>query len=131
MTPTPQSNADATLTRPLRREDGRLDPTRPAAELERQVRAYDPWPGSFVDLDAGRLIVHAATAEPGAATEPGVIDVLGLGTPRGAARRRETDALGRLHPGPPRDRRGARGRPAVKALTPLTPARRSPSSAGP
>ena len=50
----------ATLTRPLRREDGRLDPARPAAELERQVRAYVPWPGSFVERRLGRLIVHRA-----------------------------------------------------------------------
>ena len=37
------------LTRPLRREDGRLDPARSAVELERQVRAYQPWPGTFVE----------------------------------------------------------------------------------
>ena len=41
------------MTRPLRREDGRLDPRRPAVELERQVRAYQPWPGSFVETEAG------------------------------------------------------------------------------
>ena len=39
----------ATLTRPLRREDGRLDPTRGRSELERQVRAYQPWPGTFLE----------------------------------------------------------------------------------
>jgi methionyl-tRNA formyltransferase len=61
---TPQGDAGVTLTRPLRREDGRLDPIRSAVELERQVRAYLPWPGSFVETRIGRLIVHAATAEP-------------------------------------------------------------------
>lgn len=60
--PTPQPAAGATLTRPLAREDGRLDPARTAAELERQVRAYQPWPGSFVDTSAGRLIVWRADA---------------------------------------------------------------------
>jgi methionyl-tRNA formyltransferase len=57
-----------TLTRPLRREDGRLDPARTAVELERQVRAYQPWPGTFIDTPVGRLIlwkVAAAPAEPG------------------------------------------------------------------
>ena len=34
-----QDDAAATMTRPLRREDGRLDPLRTAAELARQVRA--------------------------------------------------------------------------------------------
>ena len=55
-----QPEAGATLTRPLRRSDGRLDPERSAAELERQVRAYQPWPGSFVETDGDRLIVWRA-----------------------------------------------------------------------
>lgn len=59
--PSPQPAGGATLTRPLRREDGRLDPAKPAAELERQVRAHQPWPGSFVDTVGGRLIVWRAT----------------------------------------------------------------------
>lgn len=67
----PQDEAGATLTRPLRREDGRLDPTRPAATLERQVRAYIPWPGSFIETEFGRLIVHGARVESGPAGAPG------------------------------------------------------------
>ncbi|MDO8484975.1 MAG: methionyl-tRNA formyltransferase [Candidatus Limnocylindrales bacterium] len=61
----PQAEAGATLTRPLRREDGRLDPALTAAELERRVRAHVPWPGSFVDTRLGRLIVREAEAVPG------------------------------------------------------------------
>lgn len=57
----PQSPDGATLTRPLRREDGRLDPDRPAFELERRVRAYLPWPGTFVETALGRLIIHQAS----------------------------------------------------------------------
>jgi methionyl-tRNA formyltransferase len=60
----PQPVEGVTLTRPLRREDGRLDPDRPAAELERQVRAYQPWPGSFVEAPMGRLIVWSAEVLP-------------------------------------------------------------------
>ena len=60
----PQAEAFATVTSPLRREDGRLDPARSAVELERQVRAYQPWPGSFVDTPRGRLTVWQATAGP-------------------------------------------------------------------
>ncbi len=62
LAPTPQDEADATLTRPLRREDGRLDLRRPAAELERLVRAHVPWPGSFVEVGDVRLIVLEAEA---------------------------------------------------------------------
>ena len=64
----PQPAEGATLTGRLRREDGRLDPGRPASELERQVRAYQPWPGSFVDAPTGRIVVWAAHVLPG---EPG------------------------------------------------------------
>ena len=66
----PQDDAAATATRPLRRGDGRLDPTRPAAELERAVRAYLPWPGTFVETNLmGRLIVRSAIAGPSASTD--------------------------------------------------------------
>jgi methionyl-tRNA formyltransferase len=64
----PQAAGGVELTRPLRREDGRLDPSRPAAELERRVRAYLPWPGTFLELGAERLVVTAASV---AASEPG------------------------------------------------------------
>jgi methionyl-tRNA formyltransferase len=64
MTPRPQADGEATLTRPLRRDDGRLDPGRGAVRLERQVRAYQPWPGSFVETDEGRLVVWNAAAVP-------------------------------------------------------------------
>jgi methionyl-tRNA formyltransferase len=57
----PQAADGVELTRPLRREDGRLDPSRPAAALERQVRAYVPWPGSFLEAGGQRLVVTAAS----------------------------------------------------------------------
>ena len=60
ISPQPQDESGITLTRPLRRSDGLLDPARTAAELERQVRAYQPWPGSFVETNAGRLVVWQA-----------------------------------------------------------------------
>ena len=42
--PAPQDHAKATYTRILSREDGRIDWTRSAVELERFVRAMNPWP---------------------------------------------------------------------------------------
>ncbi|MFL5777712.1 MAG: methionyl-tRNA formyltransferase [Chloroflexota bacterium] len=77
--PRPQDEAGATMTRPLRRADGRLDPDRPAAALERQVRAYRPWPGSFIDTPLGRLIVHRGAVGPGETAEPGRIVAHGNG----------------------------------------------------
>src|SRR5690606_8551742 len=60
-----------------RREDGRLDWSRSAVELERLVRAYDPWPGTFTRLANGvALKIHRASVLPatGASAAPG--DVL-------------------------------------------------------
>ena len=68
LSPRPQDDAAATTTRPLRREDGRLDPSRPASELARQVRAYRPWPGSSLETQLGRLTVWRAT--PRATDDP-------------------------------------------------------------
>lgn len=78
----PQDAGGATLTRPLTREDGRLDPTRTSEELERQVRAYQPWPGSFVDAPGGRVVVWNASAGRGG-LGAGRIDQLGLATSDG------------------------------------------------
>jgi methionyl-tRNA formyltransferase len=69
-----QPEAGATMTRPLRRLDGLLDPNVPATLLERRIRAYLPWPGTYLDLDGQRLVALAgsvAPSEPG--DEPGLI----------------------------------------------------------
>jgi methionyl-tRNA formyltransferase len=64
VTPTSQPAEGVTLTRPLRRDDGRLDAERPAVELERQVRALQPWPGTYLETEAGRIKVLAARVVP-------------------------------------------------------------------
>jgi methionyl-tRNA formyltransferase len=61
----PQSADGVVLTRQLHREDGRLDPARTAAELERLVRAYQPWPSTYVEWDGERLVVTAARVANG------------------------------------------------------------------
>ena len=61
-TATAQPAGGSTLTRPLRRDDGRIDPSRPAYRLERQVRALQPWPGSWVDTPGGRLTLWRVRA---------------------------------------------------------------------
>jgi methionyl-tRNA formyltransferase len=81
--PRPQDEDAATLTRPLRREDGRLRAAVPARDLERQVRANTPWPGSFVEMPAGRLIIRAASVDDGTTGPAGTIDRVGLNTIEG------------------------------------------------
>jgi methionyl-tRNA formyltransferase len=73
LTPRPQDDAQATMTRLVRKEDGAIDWRRPAAFIERQVRAYHPWPGAYtVDASGERLVIRAARALPDATgLEPG------------------------------------------------------------
>jgi methionyl-tRNA formyltransferase len=51
----------------LRKAEGKLGFTRPAEELERRVRAFNPWPGAFMDFDGTLLKVHRAHVEQGSA----------------------------------------------------------------
>ena len=54
----------------LKKEDGRLDFTKPAIELERRVRAFNPWPGTWFDWKGAPLkILRASVSE---AKSPGV-----------------------------------------------------------
>lgn len=76
----PQPAAGATLTRLLRREDGRLDPGRATVALERQVRALQPWPGTYLETPAGRIAVHVASVAPGVPGDvPGTLAAHGDG----------------------------------------------------
>jgi methionyl-tRNA formyltransferase len=51
----------------LKKEEGQLDFTHRADELERQVRAFNPWPGTFMDFDGTLLKVHRAHIAEGKA----------------------------------------------------------------
>jgi methionyl-tRNA formyltransferase len=76
----PQDDDDATLTRQLSREDGRLDPSAPAVDLERRVRALTPWPGTFIDIGPTRLAVLRADVSPSAPSDrPGTLVADGRG----------------------------------------------------
>jgi methionyl-tRNA formyltransferase len=56
----------------LKKEDGRIDWRRSAAELHNQVRGLDPWPGAYTCLD-GEVLKIARTAPEAGGGEPGVI----------------------------------------------------------
>ena len=45
--PTPQNDEDASVTRRLDREDGRIDWNESADRIARKVRAFTPWPSTF------------------------------------------------------------------------------------
>jgi methionyl-tRNA formyltransferase len=52
--PRPQEG-EPTFTRPIRREDARVDWNEPAARIERRRRAFTPWPGLHTFLEGGRV----------------------------------------------------------------------------
>jgi methionyl-tRNA formyltransferase len=58
--PTPQPEDGATYAKKLERDEGRLDWLRPAAELERAVRALNPQPGVWFERAGERIKVLAA-----------------------------------------------------------------------
>ena len=87
LAPDPQDDSRATYAPQLKKEDGHLDFTRPAAELERRVRAFTPWPGAFAFWRGQPLKivrVALARAESGAPgevipAEAGPVIVCGAG----------------------------------------------------
>ncbi len=72
--PTPQPGAGVTYAKKLAREDGRLDWRRPAAELDRLVRALDPWPGAFFEYANERIKVLGAEPRDQAGAPGTVLD---------------------------------------------------------
>jgi methionyl-tRNA formyltransferase len=52
-----QDHAQATVASRLRREDGELDWTMSAEEIDRRVRAFQPWPGATLPTSRGRVKV--------------------------------------------------------------------------
>jgi methionyl-tRNA formyltransferase len=58
----PQDHAKATFAPILRKEDGIIDPGRPAGETDRLIRAMTPWPGATLN---GLKIHKAQIAEDG------------------------------------------------------------------
>jgi methionyl-tRNA formyltransferase len=58
--PVPQPEEGVTYAHKLGKEEGALDWRRPAAELERKVRAFHPWPGTSFEFNGERIKVLAA-----------------------------------------------------------------------
>lgn len=94
--PVPQPAEGATYAPKLTRDDGRIDWSRDAAALDRQVRALNPWPGTFAMLDGEVLKILAAAPEPREGP-PGTVldDALLVATGHGALRLARIQAPGR------------------------------------
>lgn len=83
--PQPRDESQATYWPLVKREDARLDWSRPAVELERAVRAYQPWPVAYA-VWAGReiriltaaVLPDVQAAEPGEVIEGRNLDQIGV-----------------------------------------------------
>lgn len=59
--PQPQDDSLATYAPMLKKEDGLLDFNQTAPELERRVRAFQPWPGAYMEWAGGLLKIQRAS----------------------------------------------------------------------
>jgi methionyl-tRNA formyltransferase len=74
--PIPQDDAEASLTRPMVKADGWIDWSRPAVEIERQIRAMWDWPRGWTTLRGEQVQVHQASVAPiPARSMPGTVEV--------------------------------------------------------
>ncbi len=72
--PTPQPEDGVTYAKKLSRGEARIDWHDPADELERKLRAFTPWPGSWFDLDGQRVKLLAAEVADGDGAPGTVLD---------------------------------------------------------
>ena len=78
-TPVPQPEDGVTYAAKIEKQEARLDFTRSAAEVERQVRAFNPVPGAFFEYASERVKVLAAAVREESGT-PGLVLDHGLAT---------------------------------------------------
>lgn len=101
---TPQDPARASYAPKLERGHGRIDWEQEAAVIERRIRAFDPWPGSFTEIvDAQgktrQLKIFRATVVDQSGGTPGLIsrpnDQVIIATGRAALRLEEVQLAGK------------------------------------
>ena len=103
LTARPQPGEGATYAAKLRKEEARIDWTLPAAAIERQVRAFNPWPVAETTWDGRQLRIWEAECEPAATpgdAAPGTVLETGSGrivvaTGDGGLRLRRVQVAGR------------------------------------
>ncbi len=72
--PQPQDDALATLAPQIRKQEGAIDWSQDAVVIERLVRAFTPWPGTYTTWDGKRLKVLSGSVVSGAAAPGDVVE---------------------------------------------------------
>ena len=81
----PQNDANATYAPKIEKSEAKLDFTKSAAEVERQVRAFNPAPGAYFELGGERIKILAAhVGEQGGAPGTVLDDSLAIACAEGA-----------------------------------------------
>lgn len=70
---TPQDESRTTYAKKISKEDGRIDWTQPADQIERQIRAFNPWPSAYTFAGEMMLKVWRAEIIEGVSGKPGEI----------------------------------------------------------
>lgn len=74
ITPVPQDPALATRAPMLKKSDGIIDWTAPAAEIAARIRGLTPWPGAFTSISGKRTrVLEAAVVPMPEAAAPGTV----------------------------------------------------------
>ena len=68
LTPRPQHDRDATFAPLLDKEDGLIDWSRSAFEIDRRIRGFQPWPNAYTSFNAKGLTIWRA--KPVSSTTP-------------------------------------------------------------
>ena len=85
-----QDETRATYAKKITKDDGRIDWTRSAVEIERQVRAFNPWPGTHTRLGDLLLKVWKIEVVEGVSGNPGeLLSGFIVATSQGGVRIRE------------------------------------------
>jgi methionyl-tRNA formyltransferase len=66
LTPRPQHDSEATFAPILKREDGLIDWSETAYNIDRRIRGFQPWPNAYTHYRSQRLIIWRAEAEASA-----------------------------------------------------------------
>jgi methionyl-tRNA formyltransferase len=75
LTPRPQHDPDATFAPVLKKEDGLIDWSQSAFEIERRIRGFQPWPNAYTIYNAKGLTIWSAEPSTIANATPGEIVV--------------------------------------------------------
>lgn len=57
---TPQNDEESTYAGMISKQDGKIDFSEPAEVIDRKIRAFDPWPGAFCDMEGKTIKIWKA-----------------------------------------------------------------------